>query len=44
MLRLCERFHVLPSQIYDEDAGFARMLAIEAMVNKARPDEPGDEG
>ena len=42
MLALCERFHCLPSAIYAEDAGFARMLAIEALVNEVRPDETED--
>ncbi len=43
MLALCERFGKLPSEIYAEDAGFARMLAIEALVREARPAE-ADEG
>lgn len=39
MLAICERFGVLPSQVYAEDAGFARMLAIEALVNQVSPAE-----
>jgi hypothetical protein len=37
MLALCERFSCLPSDIYAEDAGFARMLAIEALVREVTP-------
>lgn len=37
MLSICERFGKLPSEIYAEDAGFARMLAIEALVREVAP-------
>lgn len=32
MLRQCERFGALPSQIEDEDAEFLRLLEIEGLV------------
>lgn len=41
MIRLCERFGCLPSDIYDEDAGFLRMLEIEALVREVGPDDGG---
>lgn len=37
MLALCERFGKLPSEIYAEDAGFARMLQLEALVREVDP-------
>jgi hypothetical protein len=32
VLGLCDRFHVLPSQIEREGAGLLRMLTIEAIA------------
>lgn len=32
VLKQCDRFHVLPSQIEDEDAGLLRLLAIEDLA------------
>jgi len=31
ILRLCDRFHCLPSQVLDEDARIIRMLKIESL-------------
>ncbi|MFF7734265.1 hypothetical protein [Streptomyces sp. NPDC007984] len=38
---LCERFKCLPSQLYQEDAEFLRMVAIVDMG--AKREEPGYE-
>ena len=45
MVGLCERFHCLPSQLYQEDAEFLRMLEIVRMGTKQEPeyDEEGFE-
>lgn len=40
ILGLCDRFHCLPSQIYEEDAELFRMLTIEAMTK--REEDEGD--
>jgi hypothetical protein len=42
MLALCERFGCLPSDIYAEDSGFARMLKIEALVHEVTPANRAD--
>lgn len=36
---MCERFHCLPSQLYEEDAELMRMLAIRAMGTKNKAGE-----
>lgn len=39
MLGLCDRFHCLPSQLYEEDADLIRMVAIQVMgTRRERPD------
>jgi hypothetical protein len=38
MLQLCERFHCLPSAIYEEDTGLLRLIEIEKLVLAADPD------
>lgn len=37
ILRLCDRFHCLPSQLLAEDASLLRLIAIEGL---AGPDIP----
>lgn len=37
MLRTCERFGCLPSQLYEEDADLIRLLRIEEL---GKPEEP----
>lgn len=32
MLRICERFHCLPSQLMAEDAGLLRLLRLEELA------------
>lgn len=40
VLRLCERFHCLPSQLEQEDAEIIRLLAIaDRGIKKTDPDE-----
>jgi hypothetical protein len=29
---MCDRFHCLPSQLYAEDSGLLRMLALEQLA------------
>lgn len=41
ILGCCERFGCLPSQLLAEDAGLARLLAIEGL---AQPDQLGEVG
>jgi hypothetical protein len=44
VLGLCERFHVLPSALDEEDPELIRMMAIRAMGTKERGEgdvEPG---
>lgn len=38
MLGLCDRFHCLPSALFDEDSELLRYLEIEALVREARGD------
>lgn len=38
VLRLCERFHVLPSTLYDEESDLFDLLEIEYLV------KGGDDG
>lgn len=32
VIRLCDRFHCLPSQLLDEDVSLMRLLTLEAMT------------
>lgn len=34
VLRLCDRFHCLPSQLYAEDSELMRMIEIERVVSE----------
>jgi hypothetical protein len=34
ILGICDRFKVLPSQVYAEDAGMLRLLKIESLGRK----------
>lgn len=42
MIGLCERFSCLPSQLYQEDAEFLRLLHIYNRGNPKRDEEGGD--
>lgn len=38
MLGLCERFHCLPSALYEEDAEVIRLVAIQVLGTKREGD------
>jgi hypothetical protein len=38
VIGLCERFHCLPSQLYQEDASILRLLAIHQKGHPERED------
>lgn len=44
MLALCDRFHCLPSQVLEEDAGVLRLLKIAAMGTPPQAEGGGYDG
>lgn len=38
LLSIAQRFHCLPSAVFDEDTGLLRLLEIEQLVLEADPD------
>lgn len=44
ILRLCERFGCLPSQLYAEDAELMRMIEIEKVVSDGERSSDQDHG
>jgi hypothetical protein len=41
ILGVCDRFHVLPSQVMAEDAELLRLLRIEALGRRPEPEARG---
>jgi hypothetical protein len=44
VVRLCERFHCLPSQLMQEDAEFLRLILIDHMGTPQSQQPPDAEG
>lgn len=40
ILGLCDRFHVLPSQVLEEDASVLKMIALERRAFPDRYEQP----